>query len=294
MAQSFDRCENVMLGHAVANDWGASTHLALLLGKSLYKLELFDPSDVMSRYLHLYYRSNCDVGEAMKLVYEELKVSIKPTSDTLTRKHFLFKMEKISNASHSAHDKLNGLSGGCNPAQRSFPLAFCPWISDENLFQISCDEARLTHFSATAGQVAGLVNLICRRLLKGDEWNAAVNTVFSTTPNLSGEFRDIQARYKNDPTLRSIGNPAYAPNTLHTSLYCVTNTDSFENAVKRANEIEKDYCPTLVGILAGARWVVPQSMLTDSQKDTFKEIQKAAKCFTDGWNKINKKKTKVP
>jgi ADP-ribosylglycohydrolase len=290
MAQSFDRCENVMLGHAAANDWRASTHLARLLSKSLCKSKLFDPSDVMSRYLHLYYLSPCDMGGATKLVYKELTGNVTATSNKLKRKDFLFSMEKISNASRSAHDQLQGLSGGCNPAQRSFPLAFCPWINDENLFQISCDEARLTHFSATAGQVAGLVNLICRRLFKGDEWNDAVKTAFSTAPNLSGEIREIQSRYEHDPVLKSKGHPAYAPNTLHTSLYCVTNADSFENAVKLANKTESDYCPTLVGILAGARWIVPQSMLTDSQKDTLKEIHQAAKCFTDEWNKINGKK----
>jgi ADP-ribosylglycohydrolase len=290
MAESFDRCENVMLGHALANGCQASTHLALLLSKSLCKSKKFDPSDVMSRYLYLYHDSKCNIGEATKLVYEELKASLTTTSDTLTRKHFIFPMEKIYNASHSAHDKLKGLSAGCNPAQRSFPLAFCPWINDENLFQLSCDEARLTHFSNIAGQVSGLINLICRRLLKGDQWNDAVKTGFATAPNLLGEIREIQTRYEHDAVLKSQGHSAYAPNAFHTSLYCVTHADSFENALESAKKIEKNHCPTLVGILAGTRWVVPQSMLINSQKDTLDEIHKVAKCFSDEWDTINGKK----
>jgi ADP-ribosylglycohydrolase len=255
MAQSFDRCENVMLGHAAANGCQPATHMALLLSKSLCKSKRFDPSDVMSRYLYLYYQSKCDMGKATRLVYEELTASLTTTSNTLTKKDFIFPMEKIHDASRSAHDKLKGLSGGCSPAQHSFPLALCPRIDDKTLFQLSCAEASLTHFSAVAGQIAGLVNLICRRLLKGDEWNDAIKTAFSTAPDLFGEIREIQDQYKQGPLLNRYRPLAYSPNTLNTSLYCITDADSFEDALKGANKIETHYCPTLVGIFAGARWL---------------------------------------
>jgi ADP-ribosylglycohydrolase len=285
MAQSFNICENAMLGHALANNFQMPTYMALSLGKSLQKLGKFDQADVMSYYLHLCHISQCDIGEVTKLVYEELKASLTTKSDTLTRNHFKFSVDQIQHASRSAHDKLKGLSSGCNPAQRSFPLAFCPWITDEQLFKTACDEASLTHFSATAGQVSGLVNLICRRLLQSDDWDTAVKTAFLTAPNLLGEIREIRSRYEHDTVLNTHGHPAYAPNTLNTSLYCVTNADSFENALQRASEIDNKYCPTLVGLLAGARWGVPKSILDNCHHGKVNEIRQIAKCFTDEWNK---------
>ena len=147
MAQAFDKCENIMVGHAAADECGASTHLALRLSDSLCKAKRFDAHDVLSRYLYLYHTSQCDMGDATKLVYEELKASLTTTPDRFERKHFIFKQKEIDKTSYSVHNKLNGLSGGCNPAQRSFPLACCPWIDDQDLFQSSCNEARLTHFS---------------------------------------------------------------------------------------------------------------------------------------------------
>lgn len=290
MDKVLDICQNAMVGHAVVDDWGASTHLALLLSKSLCKSKRFDASDIMSRYLNLYHTSKCNMGEATKLVYEELIASVPPASSAITRKNFVFTVQRIYDASQSAHDKLNGLSGGCNAVQRSFPLAFCPWIEDEKLFHISCAEARLTHYSPVAGQVAGVMNVICRRLLRGDEWDKAVKTAFSSTPNMLEEIHEIRKQYEQDQFIKPTGHAAYAPNTLYTALYCAGQADSFSNAIERANQIESQYCPVLVAVLAGTRWIVPQSLLADHQKDTLNDIHKVAKCFNDEWDKLNGKK----
>lgn len=287
MDKVLDICDNAMVGHAAVDDWRASTHLALLLSKSLCKSKRFDASDIMSRYLNLYHVSKCNMGETTKLVYEELLASVPMTPSTITRKNFIFTVEKIYDASQSAHNKLNGLSGGCNPVQRSFPLAFCPWIADEKLFYISCAEARLTHYSPSAGQVAGVMNVICRRLLKGDDWDKAVKTAFSSTPNMLDEIHEIRQLYEQDQFVKPTGHPAYAPNTLYTALYCVGQANSFSNALERADQIEGDYCPLLVAVLAGSRWPVPQSLLAEHQKDTLNDIHKVAKCFNDEWDKIN-------
>lgn len=289
MAKTFDIIENVMVGHAAVDDWRGPTHLALLLSKSLSKSKRFDASDVMSRYLNLYHHSRCNMGETTKLVYEELLTSVPITSTALTKKDFIFTVEKIYDASQSAHNKLNGLSGGCNPVQRSFPLALCPWIEDHSLFHISCAETRLTHYSPLTGQVAGVMNVICRRLFKGDPWNEAIKAGFSSTLNLLDEIQEIQQRYEQDQFFQATGHPAYAPNTLHTALHCVARANSFDNAIELAEKIEPYYCPLLVAVLAGARWIVPQSRLADRQKETMNDIHKVAKCFNDEWDKINGK-----
>lgn len=284
MAQAFNRCENIMLGHAAANEFRASTHLALLLSERLCKLKDFNPSDVLSEYLYLHHTSDCDVGKTTKLVYEELKSTITIASNNLKKKHFVFQLDKIHNASLTAHNKLKGLSGGCNPVQRSFPLALCPWIRDEDLFETTYKEAHLTHYHNVAGQVAGLVNLICRRLIKGDDWNVAIQNAFSSAPNLLGEIKEVQQCYATIPVLNSKLPPSYATNALHTSLYCVTQADSFENALTLAIQTERVYCPTIVGILAAGRWPVPESKLAADQKDMIKSIHAVAKQFSNAWN----------
>ncbi|CAF3238725.1 unnamed protein product [Rotaria socialis] len=118
-----------------------------------------------------------------------------------------------------------------------------------------------------------------------DLWGAAVNTTFSTVPNLLAEIREIQARYKHDSILNSHGSPGYVPNALHTALYCVTNADSFESALRRAKKLDDIYCPILVGMLAGARWGIPSSIINIVYQDVFNEIRQIEKCFMGEWKK---------
>jgi hypothetical protein len=285
MSQSFDKCEGAMLGHALANHIQASTYLAIEISQRLRSLKRFDPSDVMSHYLHLHHTLEYQMGEVTKLVYEELRGEIKSKKDKLSLSEFVFPVERIYAASKNAHEKLKGLSAGCNPAQRSYPLALCPYIEDEKLFQISCEEARLTHQSPQAGQVSGIINLICRRLIIGDEWNVAVKYAFDNAPpELSRDIREIQQRYAHDSVLNKAG-PAFAPNALHTTLYCITNNESYESALSYAYETERDFCPTLVGLLAGVRWGVPQSVISNSHSDQIKILQDLAKYFAEKWKK---------
>jgi len=102
---------------------------------------------------------------------------------------------------------------------------------------------------------------------------------------LLAEIREIQIRYEHDSIIKSQGHPLYAPNTLDTSVYCVTHADAFENALERANKIETDYRPTLVGMLAGARWVVPQSIFDRSSDIQLKDRRQTAKCSINEWKK---------
>ncbi|CAF4730509.1 unnamed protein product, partial [Rotaria sp. Silwood2] len=112
-----------------------------------------------------------------------------------------------------------------------------------------------------------------------------IKNAFLIAPDLLGEIREIQERYKHDDILNDTLNLSppyvYAPNTLHTALYCITKANSFKNALEDARKLDTYYCPILVGILAGARWDVPKELLCDSPKDKIKEIQKIAAKFSE-------------
>ncbi|CAF1082921.1 unnamed protein product [Rotaria sp. Silwood1] len=281
-APAFDRRESAMLGHAYADNFQALTDMALGLSKSLQECRKFDGSDVISHYLSAYHGSNPkpNIGNITNSVYEEFLTHIKEPP-------FKLPIKDIYSVSYAVHEKNHGLTSGCNPAQRSFPLAFCKQIDDKNLFQIACDEARLTHYSTTAGQISGLTCLICRYLINGYEWDDAITSAFetalSTTPDLLGEIQEIQKRYKDDDILNDTLNEKrkhiYAPNTLHTALYCITKADSFESALVHARRLDPLYCPILVGILAGARWCVPPTMLPDNYREKIKKIKKMSAGF---------------
>jgi len=286
MSQPLNKYENALLGHALANNFQATTYMAIEFSRSLQSLNDFDAIDVMSHYLYLYYKFEYPMGEVVKIVYEDLKSDIKSKKSKLTREEFRFSLARIRQASELADRKLNGLSAGCNPAQRSYPLVFCPWIEDEKLFDISYQEAQLTHFSSQAGQVSGIINLISRRLIKGDSWNDAINFAFNTAPSdLARDIKEIQDRYEHDPVLNPHRDPGYAPNVLHTTLYCVTRSNSYEDALTLASNIDRDYCPTSVGLLAAIRWDVPPSIINNSHNEQINVLKQIAKDFSKEWKK---------
>ena len=207
MSDLFDKCQSAMLGHVLVNHFQAATHMAIELSKSLQKLEQFDETDVMLRYLTLREKSEFQMGEVVDKVYENL-TSNRTSSD---KEPFRFPDQAVQ----SAYEQLRGLSAGCNPAQRSYPLALCQQINDEELFEISCAEAQLTHLNGQAGQVSGIINLILRRLIKGDSWDQAVDFAFENAPSdLAGDIREIRERYTNDHLLSPYTDLRYAPNVL--------------------------------------------------------------------------------
>ncbi|CAF3395148.1 unnamed protein product [Rotaria socialis] len=277
----------------------------------------------MIKYLYSYHISKFRIDEPTKLVFEELTSTKKTSSNRVAKEQFKFAIEQFQSAVRSAHDKLKGLSGGCTPAQRSFPLNKSPHeqtndANNENAIIQSCDShtSRVTididepietrsitscqninienqkkvqhaekNNNKTIGNVAD-VSISCQdRPAQHDLWGAAVNTTFSTVPNLLAEIREIQARYKHDSILNSHGSPGYVPNALHTALYCVTNADSFESALRRAKKLDDIYCPILVGMLAGARWGIPSSIINIVYQDVFNEIRQIEKCFMGEWKK---------
>jgi len=55
------------------------------------------------------------------------------------------------------------------------------------------------------------------------------------------------------------------------------------DALRIASETERDYCPTLVGLLASARWGVPQLLINNSPNKQVNALKQLAKCFIAEW-----------
>jgi ADP-ribosylglycohydrolase len=279
------RCNGAFIGHAITSNYDPSISMATNLTDSLVEYRQFNGPDILSRYLYLYHTQKCEIGEATKCLYRILlkKIQSAGGQSSISRQDFLFDQSIIDESVKIVDKELSGNTAGCGPAQRSFPLALCSWIGDDDLFDLSMKEAALTHHSPLAGKVAGIVNVICRSLLKKNSWHNAVNFAFST-PRLEPAISNIHARYCRSPYPFERINIAYAPEMLNAALYYVSSSTNPKEAITKARGNDKYFCAPIIGILSGALWGIPQDMYTDKINDAqFTTIRDAANKLSSRW-----------
>jgi ADP-ribosylglycohydrolase len=142
-------------------------------------------------------------------------------------------------ATAQVHREFCGQMAGCNPAHRSPPLAMCAAVGDDDLGGCAMAEARLTHHDPLAGEVATAINTIFRALIRGAAWP------------------DVARLAGNVAVGDGPGSPGgYAPDVLRAALYFAGTSASFSTALDGSLAFAgpANYCPVLVGALAGARW----------------------------------------
>jgi ADP-ribosylglycohydrolase len=248
-----DRCRGVLLGLAAGDRIGGPIRMALRLAESLAETGRFDAADVLGRYLALWREGAFDTGpvsaRALALVAAGLPVE---------------------DATAQVHREAGGMTAGCNPAHRSPPLAMCAVVDDDGLGDCAMAEARLTHHDPLAGEVAAAVNKVCRALIRGVGWHDAVQE--------AGNFA-----VREGP-----GNHGgYAPDVLRAALYFAGASASFTLALDRllAFAGPSNYCPVLVGAVAGARWgasAIPHPAL--AHVEVLPRVQAAADALAAGWS----------
>ncbi|CAF1462332.1 unnamed protein product [Adineta steineri] len=277
------RFDGAFVGHAIASNHNSSVLMASNLGESLLNCKGFNGPDILSRYLYLYHVNKCEIGEITKYVYQQALTHIN-TRSTINREQFLFDQSIVDEFVKAADKKYDGYTAGCGPVQRSFPLAFCAYISDEDLADISMAEAKLTHYSPLAGQVAAIVNCICRGLLKNQTWHDAVNSAF-TIPNLHEDIRMILGRHARWSNPATTTHPAFAPTVLNAALHYVSSSKNAAQAIAAADAKDRNYCAPIVGILAGARWGIPEQMFIDNINNSqLKNLRETANRLVNLWN----------
>jgi ADP-ribosylglycohydrolase len=282
MTTALARTEGAFIGHAIASQYNPSIFMALNVSDSLIDCRAFDGPDILSRHLYLYHTKKYEIGEVTKYIYQEAVQHTKDQS-SLTRENFRFDQTRIDQLVKSADKKCDGHTAGCGPAQRSYPLAFCSFISDDDLFNFTKLEAKLTHENSLAGEVAGIVNLICRSLLKNQNWIDAVRFAFGT-PKLAQDIIAIYGRHQRFLTPAIETHSAYAPTVLNAALHYVSNSTDASQAIAKAHNHDKDYCAPIVGILAGARWGIPVEMFQQNINDEkLKIIRETASKLNSFW-----------
>jgi len=276
------RTEGAFIGHAIASQYDPSIFMALNVSDSLIDRRAFDGPDILSRHLYLYHTKKYEIGEITKYIYQEAVQRTKEPS-SITRENFRFDQSVIDELVKLADKKCDGHTAGCSPAQRSYPLAFCAFISTDDLYDFTNSEAKLTHENPLAGQVAGIVNVICRSLLKNQNWIDAIRSAF-TIPKLHQDIIAIYGRHQRFLTPAVETNSAYAPTVLNAALHYVANSTSAAQAIAKAHAHDKNYCAPIVGILAGARWGIPLEMLQQNINDEkLKTIRETASKLYEFW-----------
>jgi len=228
-----DRCRGVLLGLAAGDRIGGPIRMAVRLAESLLECDGFDPGDILNRYLAWWRDGAFDTGPMSARTLELVAAGM-----------------SSEEATAQVHQELGGKTAGCNPAHRSSPLSMLASIADERLATCAMTEARLTHYDPLAGEIAAAVNRLCRSLIRGAAWDVAFWQC--------GRFASA------DPPGN---NGGYAPDVLRAALHFVGTSGSFTEALERSLAFAwpANYCPVLVGAIAGARWgasAIPKRLLS--------------------------------
>jgi ADP-ribosylglycohydrolase len=145
----------------------------------------------------------------------------------------------------------------------------CAAVAAADLAGCALAEARLTHHDPLAGEVAAAATRLCRALVRGDVWDVALRQV--------GGFAAPEGPGSNG---------GFAPDVLRAALHFVGSWARFTEALDRSLAFAgpSNYCPVLVGAVAGARWgasAVPPPAL--AHVEILPRVRAAAETLALGW-----------
>jgi ADP-ribosylglycohydrolase len=227
-----DRVEGILVGLAAGDPNGGPIRMALCLAESLVALGRFDRADVLGRYLAWWNAGGFDTGPIAAQVFSSISAGVSP-----------------HDAPARVHDASGGMTAGCNPAHRSAPLAMAAFLPDEDLAAAALEEAAITHWHPLAGDVAAATVVLCRALVRGSSWPAALE--------IASRGRSPQTLAALlDPTSSELSRGGFAPAVLQAAVFFIQTHDSFSDALDAAlaHAGPANYCPVLAGAIGGARW----------------------------------------
>ena len=252
----------LLLGLVAGDRIGGPGQMALCLAESLQEKLCFDQHDIGLHYLQWWKHDGYDSGPTAAAVFRLVSAG-----------------EKYADAAEIVHNKSGGMTAGCNPLHRNTVLAMSQQIKTEYLSAVAKEETRLTHFHNIAGEASSSACLLSRYLLEGDSWNVALEKV-------SGESSiEIQDALKKS-SRGEISSAGYAPHVLAAAIFFVNHGVSFDDALQKSIEFagSANYCPVLVGSLAGTRWgasSISDRWLTEVRN--LGRIKEVSLALANGW-----------
>jgi len=231
-AFDIDRAKGVLIGLAAGDKNLGPIEMSLMLAESLIAKGKLDLADTSARWLSWWRRGAWDTGRVVDDVMQLLDSGVEPAA-----------------AAAAVDDSLHGMTAGCNGAHRVPVLAACPAISTGFLDEAARTLTASTHHHILAQDAAVATARLCRKLICGRSMEQALSSI------CGGLDPEIQASVENAESAVA-GRGGYSPDTLQSALHFVATRESFETALNDALEFAgaPNYCPVLVGAIAGARW----------------------------------------
>ena len=257
-----DRVRGTLVGLAAGDRIGGPLRMALCLAESLARRRDFDREDVLGRYLAWWREEGFDTGPVSARVFDLIASGV-PGREAVAR----------------AHDECGGLTAGCNPAHRSPPLAMSAFLADDRLSDLAGQIASITHRDPLAGDVGAAGVELCRSLIKGLDLASAIQRA---TTGREAITRAALLAGADEP----MNNRGFAPDVLRSALFFVSAHTGFAVALEAAVAFAgpANYCPVLVGALAGARWgaaAIPPELV--SHCGILARVQTVAEQLADSW-----------
>ena len=227
-----DRAKGILLGLAAGDRIGGPIRMAVRLAESLVDAGKFDLEDIGARYLDWWHNDAFDTGPTAARVFTLVDSGL-----------------SLPTAARQVHIETGEQTAGCNPAHRSAPLAMMSELDTQQLAEYARQEAKLTHHHPLSSDVAAAVVSICHHLVHGSTWKKAIDS--ACTDRLPETLKAIIK-----PKLESLKTGGFAPDVLAAAIYFVESSESFDDALSASLQFAgpNNYCPVLVGSIAGARW----------------------------------------
>ena len=258
-----DRVRGVLLGLAAGDRNGGPICMALELADSLIATGHFDRNDVLGRYFAWWRREGFDTGPVVEGTFQLM-------SRGITNADAVVECDRV----------LDGYTAGCNPAHRAAPLAMAGTLDDEAIVQAAIADATLSHAHPVAADSSAAATLLCRQLVRGVAWRSALYAVAAARSAAVADA--LLAGLSSPPTDRG----GYAPAALRAAVHFVDTSEDFHAAVSRAVTFAgpANYCPVIVGAMAGARWGAASIPAADlSHCKCLRRVEAAADKLADTW-----------
>ena len=253
-----DRLRGALLGLAAGDKIGGPLQMALILAESLGERSRFDAGDYGRRLLDWHSLGSFDTGPIAEAVFARAASGV-----------------PFQTAACLVHSRFRTMTAGCNPAHRCAPLGMALCVPASELEAAAREQASMTHAHPLAGDAAAAVALLIRALISSDCWAAA----------LAGLGPQLLPAHSPREGLDAGG---FSPHVLHAALHFVSGAASFDGALDAAVSFAgaANYCPVLVGALAGARWgasAVPPAALAHCSRADLDRVDRAAVVLLAQW-----------
>ena len=226
------RRHGLLLGLAAGDKNGGPIQMALCLAESLAEHRRFDLESIWQAYFQWWAREGFDTGPTAESVFRHVADGM-PWKD----------------AAGVVNAERGGQTVGCNPAHRASPLAMATFLMPGELSELAMREAALTHAHSLAGEVSAAVIELCRGLIDGLPWKAAIKSASaSRTPEVAAALMLAEGHPLDDS--------GYSPEVLRAAVFFVDSSHDFSSALEASLKFAgpANYSPVLVGAIAGSRY----------------------------------------